>query len=183
MFSSITSTIKKLVGSKADRDIREIGPKVELIKKIYPSLATLSNDELRQKTIEFKERINNYIKDDIAQVEDLKSKAEAEENVDLKEELYKQSDENEENINDRLEEVLNEILPEAFAVIKETAKRFTENEEVVVTANDRDRDIAAQRDSVIINGTKTIWKNRWMAAGSEVQWSMIHYDVQLIGGI
>lgn len=183
MFSSITSTIKKLVGSKADRDIREIAPKVELIKKIYPSLATLSNDELRQKTIEFKERINNYIKEDIAQVEDLKSKAEAEENVDLKEELYKQSDENEENINDRLEEVLNEILPEAFAVIKETAKRFTENEEVVVTANDRDRDIAAQRDSVIINGTKAIWKNRWMAAGSEVQWSMIHYDVQLIGGI
>lgn len=183
MLSSITSTIKKIVGSKADRDLREVTPKVELITKIFPTLASLSNDEIRSKTVEFKERISNYIKEDLAKVEELKHQAEEEENVDLKEELYKQSDEIEEGINDKLEEVLNEILPEAFAVIKETAKRFSENTEVAVTASQMDRDIAASRDSVTINGDQAIWKNSWMAAGTEVQWNMVHYDVQLIGGI
>src|SRR5690554_1970490 len=124
MFSSLKSTIQKLVGSKADRDIKAVMPKVEQIKAIYPTLAKLSNDELRNKTTEFKERIHNYIKDDLAEIERLKEKAENEDDVDLKEEIYKQSDEVEEGIDDKIEEILNEILPEAFSVMKETAKRF-----------------------------------------------------------
>jgi len=183
MFSSITKSFKKIIGSKADRDLKEVGPQLALIKEVYPTLDKLSNDELRGKTHEFKQRINDYIKSDIAEIGKLKKEAEAEENVDLKEELYKKSDTIEEGINDKIEVILDEILPEAFAVIKETTRRFTENNELVVTANDMDRDFAAERDSVIIEGDKAIWKNSWIAAGTEVTWNMIHYDVQLIGGI
>lgn len=183
MLGSIAKTFKKIIGSKADRDLKEIMPTVERIKAVYPSLAKLSNDELRNKTSEFKNRIQEHISKDLAEAKKFKEQAEAEENVDLKEELYKKGDEIEDGINDKIEVVLDEILPEAFAVVKETAKRFVNNETIKVTASDLDRDFAAQRDSIEIEGDQAIWHNRWNAAGIEVVWDMVHYDVQLFGGV
>ncbi|MBL1144035.1 MAG: preprotein translocase subunit SecA [Bacteroidetes bacterium] len=182
MFGALSSTIKKILGSKTDRDLKEVTPIVEQIKAIFPSLASLSNDELRNKTTTFKQRINDYLQSELEEISKLKSQIEVESNLDQKEILYKKVDEIEDSLNGKIEEVLKEILPEAFAVVKETARRFTENTQLEVTANQMDRDIAAERDSVIIEGDKAIWKNSWHAAGAEITWDMIHYDVQLIGG-
>jgi len=183
MLGALSKTIKKILGSKADRDIKEVMPIVEQIKAIYPSLAKLSNDELRAKTTAFKKKIQDHIKSEAEEVEKLKAKAEAEENMDVKESIYKQIDEIEEGVDEKIETVLKEILPEAFAVVKETARRFSENKEIKVTANEMDKNIAANRSSVIVEGDQAIWLNKWNAAGAEVEWDMIHYDVQLIGGI
>lgn len=182
MFGALSSTIKKILGSKTDRDLKEVTPIVEQIKAIFPSLASLSNDELRNKTTTFKQRINDYLQSELEEISKLKSQIEVESNLDQKEILYKKVDEIEDSLNGKIEEVLKDILPEAFAVVKETARRFTENTQLEVTANQMDRDIAAERDSVIIEGDKAIWKNSWHAAGAEITWDMIHYDVQLIGG-
>ena len=183
MLGALTKTIKKILGSKADRDLKEVTPIVEQIKAIYPSLASLSNDELRNKTTEFKKKINAHIQSELDQIEELKKQIDAESNLDKKEGLYKEVDTIEDGINEKIEVVLKEILPEAFAVVKETARRFTENTSIEVTASQMDRDIAAERDSVSIEGDKAIWQNSWNAAGAEVTWEMVHYDVQLIGGI
>jgi len=183
MLGALSKTIKKILGSKADRDIKEVMPIVEQIKAIYPTLAKLSNDELRAKTTAFKQKIQDHIKSEAEEVEKLKAKAEAEENMDVKENIYKQIDEIEEGVDEKIEAVLKEILPEAFAVVKETARRFAENKEIRVTANEMDKNIAANRSSVIVEGDQAIWLNKWNAAGAEVEWDMVHYDVQLIGGI
>lgn len=183
MLGALTKTIKKILGSKADRDIKEVMPIVEQIKAVYPTLAKLSNDELRAKTTAFKQKIQDHIKSEAEEVEQLKAKAEAEENMDVKESIYKQIDDIEAGVDDKIETVLKEILPEAFAVVKETARRFTENKAIKVTASEMDKDIAAGRDSVSIEGDQAIWQNSWNAAGAEVEWDMVHYDVQLIGGI
>lgn len=183
MLGALTKTIKKLLGSKADRDLKEVTPIVEQIKAVYPGLASLSNDELRNKTTEFKKKINAHIQSELDQIEELKKQIDAESNLDKKEGLYKEVDAIEDGINEKIEVVLKEILPEAFAVVKETARRFTENTSIEVTASEMDRDIAAERDSVSIEGDKAIWQNSWNAAGAEVTWEMVHYDVQLIGGI
>ena len=182
MLNALTKTFKKILGSKADRDLKEVTPLVEKIKAIYPSLASLSNDELRAKTIDFKKRINEYIAEELNKINELKAQAEK---VDIneKEEVYGEIDKIEEGIDGKIEEVLLEILPEAFAVVKETARRFSENTEVEVTASEMDRDLAASRDSIEIAGDKAIWSNSWNAAGAEITWDMVHYDVQLIGGI
>lgn len=183
MFGSLTKSLKKILGSKEDRDLKEVTPLVEKIKEVYPTLANLSNDELRAKTTSFKAKIQEYISKELKSIEDLKNQAEQEKDIQKKEDLYAEADKIDGGINDKIEEVLLEILPEAFAVMKETAKRFTENSVIEVTASQMDKDIAAKRDSVAIDGEKAKWSNTWNAAGAEVTWDMVHYDVQLIGGI
>ena len=183
MLDVISKTFKKIIGNKAERDLKEISPKVDEINAVYPSLSSLSNDELRGKTVEFKNTIQEYIDGELKQVDELKKQVEETENVEEKEALYKNVDEIEENIDQKIEEVLNQILPEAFAVVKETARRFKENEKIEVSATEMDRDLAASRESIVINGDKAYWNNSWIAGGSEITWDMLHYDVQLIGGI
>ncbi|MBE8712968.1 preprotein translocase subunit SecA [Sphingobacterium hungaricum] len=176
--------LSKLFGSKSERDIKTIQPLVAKIKEAYEQLANLSNDELRAKTSEFKQRIADYLADIDKEVADLKAKAEGDA-VEMSEKtaIYDQVDKLGKDRDKKLEEILLEILPEAFAVVKDTARRFTENTEIEVTASEFDKDIAARKENVQIQGEKALWKNSWTAAGTEVTWNMVHYDVQLIGGI
>src|SRR5690606_17821487 len=154
------------------------------IKAEFDKLSSLTNDELRQKTISFKERIAEHLKDTDSQIALLKTEAEQPDlEMSIKTSLYDQVDKLQKNRDKELEEVLMQILPEAFAVVKETARRFTENTSLEVTAQDFDRDLAALHPHIEINGDKAIWQNTWTAAGSPVTWNMVHYDVQLIGGI
>lgn len=185
MFDFISKGISKLMGgSKSERDVKEIQPYVDEILRIYPTLKDLTNDQLRNKTVEFREQIAEYIKDEKAKIAELKAEAEKPDtDVEEQERLFNKSDAIEKEMVKKIEEVLMEILPEAFAVVKETARRFTENKEIVVTATQHDRDLAVRKPNVVIDGDKAIWKNTWMAAGIEVTWNMVHYDVQLIGGI
>ncbi|MEG1717512.1 MAG: preprotein translocase subunit SecA [Bacteroidales bacterium] len=179
--------LKKLLGNKSDRDVNEIRPILEACLKAYETISQLSNDELRAKTQEFKERIQERIREKKEQVSEFKNKIEtAEDNameVEEKERLYLEIDKIEKEIYDQTQEILNEILPEAFAVIKETARRFSENEQVEVSAMPWDGDLATSRDNVTIKDGKAYYKNEWMAGGTKIKWDMIHYDVQLIGGI
>lgn len=176
--------LSKLFGSKSERDIKAIQPIVEKIKEEYEKLSSLSHDELRAKTTDFKDRIKAYLADIDEEVESLKAKADRED-VDMGEKttLYDKVDKLSKDRDKKLEEVLLEILPEAFAVVKETARRFTENTELEVTASDFDRELATRKPNVLVEGDKAIWKNTWEAAGTEVTWNMVHYDVQLIGGV
>ena len=176
--------LSKLFGSKSERDIKAIQPIVNKIKEEYSKLTNLSHDELRAKTIEFKNRIKEYLKDIDAEIADLKSKAD-DHAVDIAEKtaVYEKVDKLNKDRDKKLEEVLADILPEAFAVVKETARRLTENSTIEVTATDFDREIASRKANVTINGDKALWSNKWLAAGNEVTWNMVHYDVQLIGGI
>ena len=178
--------LRKLFGSKSQRDLKEVQPFLDATLKVYPSIKELSNDDLRNKTIEFKERIQTAIKPEEDELASLRQRIEDEYDmpVDEKEQLYKRIDELEKTSYDKTQTILNEILPEAFAVVKETARRFAENDEVIVTANDHDRDLSAHRESVNIdeNG-KAHYKNTWMAGGNMIKWDMVHYDVQLIGGV
>lgn len=175
--------LKGLFGSKHERDVEAYMSKVEEINKYSEEYQSLTNDELRQKTNEFKERISNYLSEIDEELENMKQQAIEESDFEEKENLFNQLDDLEEDRNKYLEEILEEILPEAFAVVKETARRFTNNEELEVTATDFDKNLAAKVDFMKIKGDKAIWKNEWMAAGSKVVWNMVHYDVQLIGGM
>lgn len=184
MLGSVTKILKKFLGDKAEKDIKELMPVVEATNAIYDTLHDISNDELRAKTLELKEKIQAHIKDDVAQIDELREKAEAADTeFEEKDALYKEIDELEKQVDESLEVILGELAPEAFAVVKETAKRFTENEELEVSATEFDRNIAASRDSVEIKGDKAYWKNKWNAGGTEITWDMIHYDVQIIGGM
>lgn len=176
--------LSKIFGSKSERDIKHIQPLVEKIKAEYAKLESLTNDELRAKTADFKRRITEYLADIDAEIGALKAEAE-QEGVDMTEKtaLYDKVDKLGKDRDQKLEEVLMQILPEAFAVVKETARRFTENAEIEVTASDFDREIAASKPHVQIVGDKAIWNHTWIAAGNEVTWNMVHYDVQLIGGV
>lgn len=176
---------RKIMGSKADRDLKSVKPYLQKIKEAYVSISKLSNDDLRAKTIEFRERIVEYISDEENQIKDIKAQIENEPEMDIhaKEKLYETIDELIKLSYEKSQEILEEILPEAFSVMKETAKRFKENEKVEVTANDMDRDLAASRDSINIIGDKAFYDNKWMAGGVQITWDMIHYDVQLIGGV
>ena len=176
--------LSKLFGSKSERDIKQIQPIVAKIKAEYDKLSDLSNDELRGKTFEFKQRIADYLQSIDDQINQLKSEAEADQtDIGAKTSLYDQVDKLTKDRDKKLEEVLEQILPEAFAVVKETARRFTENPSLEVTALDFDRELATTKTNVQIVGDKAHWKNSWIAAGNEVTWNMVHYDVQLIGGI
>ena len=178
--------LSKLFGSKSQRDLKEVQPFLDATLKVYPEIQKLSNDNLRAKTVEFKNRIQDEIRDEENELVQLKQRIEDEYDmpVDEKEQLYKRIDELEKTSYDKTQKILNDILPEAFAVVKETARRFAENEEVVVTANDHDRDLSAHRESVNIDADgKAHYKNSWMAGGNMIKWDMVHYDVQLIGGV
>ena len=176
--------LSKLFGSKSNRDIKLIQPLVEKTKEEYAKLSALSNDELRQKTLDFKLRIQAYLTDIDKETAEVKSKAEAEDlPINEKTALYDQLDKLQKDRDKVLEKILLEILPEAFAVMKDTARRFTENETLKVTATQADRELAARKPNVVIQGDMAIHHNTWLAAGTEVTWNMIHYDVQLIGGI
>jgi preprotein translocase subunit SecA len=178
----VTKILGKILGNKSERDIKEITPLLEKVKSEYQRLVPVSNDELRNETDKLREIVKNYIKQEEDEIAELTAKAE---DIDITESeaLYAQIDKLEENISSKIEVVLNDILPTAFAIVKETARRFFENKEVVVTAREFDKDLASHRDSITIKGDKAIWKNSWVAGGNLITWDMVHYDVQLIGGI
>ncbi|WP_163711873.1 preprotein translocase subunit SecA [Mangrovibacterium lignilyticum] len=178
----ISKILGKFLGNKSDRDIKEITPILENIKIEYARITQLSNDELRAESEKLKNTLKERIKPEEDEIASLKAQAE-DADIQESEQLYQRVDKLEEQIDLKIEEVLDEILPAAFSVIKETAKRFTENEKIVVQANDFDRDTAAAKDNVEIDGEKAIWYNSWIAGGTEITWQMIHYDVQLVGGI
>ena len=175
--------VTSVFGNKNDREYKAMQPVVVQINEEYEKLKGLTNDELRNKTVEFKQRIAEHLKAIDKEIADLKETAEAEEDLQLKDDHYKKVDELRKERDKQLEVVLKEILPEAFAVVKETAYRFTNNEFLEATATDLDRDLAVEFDNIKINGDKVSYANQWLAAGSEVKWNMVHYDVQLIGGI
>ncbi len=180
----VNSIVAKLFGTKYERDLEELMPIVEKIKLAYPRFVNLSHDELRAETARLKQKIRDYIAADENTVVELKAQMEAEGvDFDEKEKVYVEVDKLTKQIDVKIEEILNEILPEAFSIVKETARRFSENENIVVTANDFDRDLAASKDFVTIEGDKAIYKNHWMAGGNEIVWDMVHYDVQLLGGV
>ncbi|MDD3566910.1 MAG: preprotein translocase subunit SecA [Bacteroidales bacterium] len=180
----VDKILSKLFGDKAQRDLKELAPYLERIKAVYPRLESLSNDELRAETDKLKLKVRNHIADDQKSIEEMKAKMESSElGFDEKENLSNEIDKIKKQIDDKVEEVLDEILPEAFAIMKETARRFKENDTITVTATEFDRNLGANRDFVTIEGDKAIYKNRWVAGGNEIQWDMVHYDVQLIGGV
>ena len=178
--------LSKLFGSKSQRDLKEVNPFLKATLEVYPAIKELTNDQLRAKTIEFKSRIQDKIKEEEEELASLRKRIEDEYDmpVDEKEQIYKRIDDLEKASYDKTQDILNEILPEAFAVVKETARRFAENDEVIVTANDHDRDLSASRESVNIDDQGMAhYKNQWMAGGNMIKWDMVHYDVQLIGGV
>ena len=155
----------------------------EKVKAVYPEIQKLSNDELRAKTLELKKMIKDSAADKSQRIEELKASIETTD-IEKREPIFAEIDKLEKEVLDKYEEVLNEILPTVFAIVKDTARRFSENEEIEVTASEFDRQLAGQgRDFVSIEGDKAIWKNHWKAGGNEMNWSMIHYDVQLFGGV
>ncbi|MGC9374945.1 MAG: preprotein translocase subunit SecA, partial [Bacteroidales bacterium] len=180
----LTNILAKFFGNKSERDIREIAPIVEQIKGEYENIYKLSNDDLRNKVIEIRKEVLNYIHEENTKISDLKAKAESDE-VDVlqKEEIYDEIDKIEKIIDQKLEDKLNEVLPIVFAIVKDTARRFKENEYIEVTSNDFDRNLAAKYEHVEIKGDKARYYNSWIAGGNEITWDMVHYDVQLIGGI
>jgi preprotein translocase subunit SecA len=176
--------IGKFIGNKADRDMREVAPYVEKIEQSYETIKELSNDDLRKHSAALRQKVEAFVDPQMQQMKELSDKAEDPEvDVSEKEGIYKQIDNLEEEIDARYEEILEEILPETFALVKETARRFKEYEQLEVTALEYDRKLAATRDSVVIKNNRAIWYNRWMAGGNEITWDMVHYDVQLIGGV
>ncbi|MDR0431578.1 MAG: preprotein translocase subunit SecA [Tannerellaceae bacterium] len=172
----------KLFGNKSQRDLKEIDPYVKKIQEVYPSIEVLSNDELRAKTDEIKERIQAYVATERARVQELRAGIDDKE-LEEREAIWAEVDKIEKEITEKMEEILEECLPEVFSIVKDTARRFTQNEEIVVTANQFDRDLAAKHDFVRIEGDKAIYQNHWEAGGNEITWDMIHYDVQLFGGV
>ncbi len=174
--------LSSVFGNKSTRDMKEVQPWVEKIKAIYPEVAKLDNDALRAKTEELKAYIHNSASEQQEKMEELKTDVE---NIELekREEVFEQIDKLEKEILDIYEKALDEVLPVAFSIIKETGKRFSENEEIVVTATDFDRQLAASKDFVHIDGDKAIYQNHWKAGGNEITWNMVHYDVQLFGGV
>jgi preprotein translocase subunit SecA len=185
MIGNLTKALKKVFGDKAQRDLKLVEPLVEACKVAFGKIGDLSNDELRRRTQELKERIKERTRANDDRVAALRAEIENDPRMDIqeRENRWEEIDRIEEQSLKLLEEVLLEILPEAFAVVKETARRFSERSEVEVTATDLDREIATQRDGVEIKGDRAIWKTTWMAAGNPMKWDMVHYDVQLIGGV
>ena len=180
----VASIIKALFGSKADKDRKQIEPYLEKIKAVYPSIEKLTNDELRAHSEALKKQIADFIAADEARIVELKAILEKPETqLEEKEKISKEIDETTKRIDEKIEEVLDKILPEAFAIMKDTARRFAQNETVVVTANDFDRNLAATKDFVTIEGDKAVYATHWLAGGNDTKWDMIHYDVQLFGGV
>ena len=174
--------LTKIFGNKSQRDLKEIMPIVDKIKAIYPQIAALDNDGLRARTAAIKQQLRDIVADERARIADIRAKIDDTE-INEREKLYAEIDKLEKQISTKLEQKLDEVLPETFAIVKDTARRFKENDQVVVTANDFDRNLAATHDFVEIDGDKAIYYNEWEAGGNMHKWEMVHYDVQLIGGV
>ncbi len=174
--------LKKFFGNKAQRDLKEIEPYVEKVKLAYASIKNLSNDELRAKSEALKQQIKEFVAPEIARIAELKASIEDVE-INLREKIYAEVDKLEKEVTGKYEVVLEEILPDAFAIVKDTARRLNENAEIIVTATDFDRDLATKYDFVFIQGDKAHYKNQWTAGGNLIKWEMVHYDVQLFGGV
>lgn len=175
---------KVLGGNKSEKDVAKIWPTVHQINKFYEEYQSLSNDELRNKTVEFKARIKAHLKDTDAAIEAKQAEADqlALEDIHARDVIYQLVDKMKKERDKEIEVALEAILPEAFAVVKETARRFKENSELVSTATELDRELSVKKDYIRIEGEKSIFKNTWTAAGGAITWNMVHYDVQLIGG-
>ncbi|MGZ8545307.1 MAG: preprotein translocase subunit SecA, partial [Flavisolibacter sp.] len=171
-------------GSKSEKDVKAIQPLVSTINQHFQSFQSISNDELRNKTVEFRQRITAHLVDINKEITETNERAEALAFDDLvgKDTIYQEVDKLKKDRDQKIEEILKVILPEAFAVVKETARRFRENTELVSTATQMDRDFSVTKNHITIEGDKSIYKNTWTAAGGQVTWNMVHYDVQLIGG-
>ncbi|GAK93216.1 protein export cytoplasm protein SecA ATpase RNA helicase [Nonlabens ulvanivorans] len=178
----LDSVLKVFVGDKAKKDVKDIQPLVDKILAVEPSMEKLSIDELRHKTAEFKEKIALAKADTVAKITALKADADNENDIDKREDIYNEIDKLEDVAYEQGEVALNELLPEAFAVVKETAKRFFHNSTIKVKATEQDRILSANKDYVSLEGDDAVWQNSWDAAGKPIVWDMIHYDVQLIGG-
>ena len=176
--------LRSLFGDKASRDNKLIRPFVEQVKAVYPSMQQLSNDELRQRTKELQQQVQSSASEQKAEIERLKATIE-ETPIDERADIFAQIDKLEKEVLDIYEEALNKVMPEVFAIVKETARRFAENEETIVTATDFDRELAADpsKDFITIDGDKAIYHNHWTAGGNDLKWEMVHYDVQLFGGV
>ena len=180
---NFTKLLKSLFGDKSTRDMKLIQPLVEKVKAVYPEIEKLDNDALRARTQEIRKAIQESANEKRAKIDELKAKIE-DTPIDERADLFAQIDKIEKEILDIFEEKLNEAMPEVFAIVKETAKRFATNEETVVTATDFDRQLAGdpRKDFITIDGDKAIYHNHWTAGGNDLKWEMIHYDVQLFGG-
>jgi preprotein translocase subunit SecA len=175
--------LQKLFGNKKEKDIKELQPYVGKINAEFVKLQTISDDELRAKSDKFRARIHEHIKALSAEIVAKKKEAQGTEDLALSERLYEEAEKLRKKRNESLEEVLKEILPEAFAVVKETARRLTENKALRVTATDWDLEIASRKKNVTIEGGMAVWHNVWTAAGGDIEWNMVHYDTQLMGGV
>ena len=179
----LSDILKSMFGNKSSRDLKKITPIVNQIKAIYPEIDALDHDQLRQRTADIRQQLNDSVQDKRDEIDRIKAEIETLD-YEEREPLWKKVDDIQKEILDVLEDKLNEVLPTVFAIVKSTARRFAENETVVVTATQLDRDLAAQgKDFVSIDGDKAIYTNHWIAGGNEITWDMVHYDVQLIGGI
>ena len=180
---SFTDVFKKIFGTKADRDMKAIRPMLDKVLVAYEAVDKLSDDELREKCQALKDLIQARIADDEARIAAIREELEKDIPLSQKEALATESDKLVKKVDEKIEEALDQILPDAFAIMKSTARRFKENETIRVKASDFDRDLSASKEFVTIDGDYAVWQNHWMAGGNEVTWDMVHYDVQLIGGI
>lgn len=179
---SLNNFLKSLFGDKSSRDMKQIQPLVEKIKAEYSNISGLDNDALRARTKEIQKYVQDSAAEQKKQIEELKAKIE-ETPIDERETIFNQIDKLDKEVLEIYENALNEVMPVAFNIVKETARRFSENDEIVVTANDFDRELATTKDFVRIEGDKAIYSSTWMAGGNEMKWDMVHYDVQLFGGV
>ncbi|MEZ4720439.1 MAG: preprotein translocase subunit SecA [Flavobacteriales bacterium] len=184
MLEAVNKLLNQIFGNKSDKDIKSLMPLVEKTNEYFATYASISNDQLRTKTLELRGRIQDAIKEDQSRIDSLKATIDQDDlDIAQKEEMYAEIDKLHKAVTEQVESTLREILPEAFAVVKETARRFKDNQELTVQATDMDKELAQRGNHIKIEGDKAIWKTRWIAAGNEVQWDMLHYDVQLIGGM
>ena len=179
---SLNGFLSSVFGNKATRDIKAIKPIVEKILEVYPEIQKLDNDALRAKTLEIRQYLQDQVKEERAKIDAINEKIQNTD-IDRRQPLFDEIDKIESKILDKFEDALNEVLPTVFAIVKDTARRFAENEEVEVTATDFDRELAATKNYVRIEGDKAIWLNHWQAGGNDTVWNMVHYNVQLFGGI
>ena len=182
--SIVDKLMEGLFGNKSEKDVKQISPFVELIFNETGRIESFSNDQLREETQKMREQIHAYVKEEQDEINKIKEMIDDPDfSIDEKEQEYEKIDRIEKKIDEMLEKAMEEVLPVVYAIVKETARRFNENEELEVTATNYDKDLAAGRDSIEIRGGSAFWKNQWLAGGTMIKWEMVHYDVQLIGGV
>ena len=181
---NLNKFLQSLFGNKSSKDMKLIQPLVDKVKAAYPEIKALSNDELRARTKELQKYVQDSANEQKAKIAELKAKIE-ETPIDERESIFNAIDKLEKEVLDLYEKALDEIMPVAFSIVKDTARRFAENEETVVTATDFDRELAEnpKNDFITIDGDKAIYHNHWTAGGNDLKWEMVHYDVQIFGGI